>query len=388
MAGVYTPVATLVSTFSALADGDNLDAASVRVWLEALADSLAFEKLGGEEIAANWHSGAALANNADRMAWSEYDQIWAASASGGTDKLETSSNFGRTWDDRVALLGSAKTIIDVAFDANGNLVAITSSRDVYKLTRTAYATWTGALTATALSAVPSGGALDFEPSSGLFVACYRVGATGMRLDTSSNGTAWTARTIPSAGTLWSGYLLAQDPQVAAGGGRVIAAFIDTTTAGQIQVAYSTNGTTYTGVTLASGIAQATLAAGSRLTRPVYDSISSTWYFAVSATGSDVCEIWKSTNGGAAWSIARTMTGSDVEIVSLAMIGRVLAAVTKKGQILTSVDAGATWKLVHANAGTATYTRIRGGGGGAILVNSQDKTCRFSERAGTFGRTIA
>ena len=378
MAGVYTPTPAKVTTYTAVADGDALDVASARVWLEALSDAIAYAQQGGESVAANWHAGGGLSFNGSRFAFGDLDGVWAACTPGGNDQLETSHTYGKAWVDQSA--GKAtKILIDLAFDASGNLVVITATRDVYKLTRTAYATWSYANTATALSTNASGGALDYDATAGLWLACYRNGAAGHQLDSSSNGTAWTARTLPAT---WTGYTGANDPWIGSRPGHSIAIFADPTTAAKVEIVYSANGTAWTGTSVTStALSQAEMTAGSRLTRPVYDPTSATWFFALSGTTVDKAEIWASIDEGANWAIVATHTTKDVEIFSMGVLGGELVAVTSKGRIMASSDAGVTWRWVAGLAGSAGQARMRHGGGGAIVVNATDKTTRYSPRVG-------
>ena len=378
MAGVYTPTPVKVTSYTALADGDYPDAAAWRVWLEALSDALAYAQEGGEGVAANWHAGGATAFNLSRLAFGELDGVWAGCTPGGNDQLETSHTYGKAWVDQSA--GKAtKVLIDLAFDASGNLVVITSTRDVYKLTRTAYVTWTYANTATALSANASGGAVDYEATAGLWLACYREGALGHKLDSSSNGTAWTARTLPAT---WTGYTGGNDPWIGSRPGHSIALFADPTTAAKVEIVYSANGTAWTGTSVTSvALSQAEMTAGNIVTRPVYDPTSAAWFFALSGTTVDKCEIWKSVDEGANWTIAATHTTKDVAVNSLAVVGGELVGVTTKGRIMASANAGVTWRWVAGLAGSAGQARMRDGGGGAISVNATDKTTRYTARAG-------
>lgn len=331
--------------------------------------------------ALNWADGGPTTHNLKRAAWSSLDEAWFGVGDGGTNFLEASYSFGRLWVDLASTLPTAKTLVDVAVNASdGSVVLLTGTRDTYKGTRTAFGVYTFVLQLNGLTAAPSGGSLDYEPTAALLVACYRVALTGHRLDTSSDGVTWLNRTLPAPFVAYAG---TNSPEVGATAGRVVAIF-PTALSGtaKIETAYSTDGgITWTGVTLTSGITAADMATGVRITRPVYDATFVAWWFCISCTGTDMAEVWKSTNGGVTWTIAKTFTAKDVEAQAAALVGPVWAMLTKKGRLLISKDAGASWRWVACQDGIGANFTLRAGGGGAIVLNSASKTSMRSLRAG-------
>lgn len=384
MSSTYTPIPRKNTGYTMPSDGDTPDAASVRVTLEALADQSGYVERGGEGTAATWFGYGNAVYNSSKFAFSPVDQSWAAVSQGGIDQLETTHNSA-SWVDQVALLGAGKILLDVAFDGSGNLIVLTSTQALYKLTRSAYATWAGGLTGNVLTASPAGGALDFDPTSSLLVAVYRT--AGIKLDTSANATAWTNQTLPAA---WSGYAGTSNPELGISStGKLVAALLNPGASANFEIIYSSNGTAWSGVTkTASILSAAEMTAGARITRPTYDPTSKWWFLIISGTTVDKAEVWKSTDDGATWSVVTTMTSKDVSVHSLCVIGGELVAVTTKGRIMVSSDFGATWRFVAGLGGTAGQWRIRSGGGGGIVINSNDRTTRVTARVGVdLGKVI-
>lgn len=338
----------------------------------------AFLAEGGYAAALNWSNGGASTHNLKRASFSELDQAWFAVGDGGNNFLEVSYDGGRSWVDLAASLATPKVLVDVAVGLP-DVVVMTSTRDVYKGQRGGYASFTWPLQVNALSAAPTAGNVDYEPTSALYVALYRVGATGMRLDTSPDGVTWTARALPAA---WSGYTGSDNPHLGAAPGRVVGVFPSVITSQTISVVYSTDGITYTAAPdLTSSIAVADFTAPI-ISRPVYDP-RGFWWFTVSSSTADTSEVWKSTDGVNFTQVA-TFADADVRIRSASMLGPWWAMCLDNGGIVVSKDLGATWRWVASNAGTAANFNMRGGGGGALVVNSADKA---SFRSGRGGRAV-
>lgn len=335
---------------------------------------------GGYASALNWSAGGATAHNLKRLAYYDTDGTWFGVGDGGSDFLEMSKSGGRSWTDLAASLGSGLVCVAVAVGSSatgalGQVCIITSNRAVYIGARSSWASYVFSHIDNALSAPAAGGALAYEPTARLYVACYRSGAAGMRLETSANGGTWTARALPTG---WASYTgTAANPEIGVGGGRAVALYFDATDPTPLHVAYSSDCITWAGVTPTSGISSA-----ARITRPVYDPIAGAWFFCVSTA--TVCEVWKSTSGGAAWAVVKTFTaGTDVEAQSAALIGPVWAILTTKGRVLVSRDQGVTWRWLANLDGTAGSWAMASGGGGALIVNASDKT---TTRGGRAGRT--
>ncbi len=377
----YTPSPAHITGFTAVTDGSTEDAALFAPFLEGLANQGAWVADGGDLSALSWINGGATTNTLKRLAYSKLDGVWIGVGDGGNNFVESSVSFGRAWTNiggTIAGSVGAKTYLEAAFSsASGYVViAVNGSRDVVVGTRTAWNTFTWAATANALSILASAIDLDFEPTSALWIALYRTGASGMRLDTSSNGTAWTARALPAT---WSGYTGSNNPRLGAAAGHAVGVLATVEATATIETIYSSNGTTWTGVTLTSTIAPADIS-GPWITRPAYDTGLGVWWFAVSSSTADSAEVWKSADNGATWSVAKSFASLDVRIEAACMIGGVWACLTTKGRLMVSKDAGASWSWVLAHDGTANVFTMRGGGDCAIVINWTDKTSFRSLRA--------
>lgn len=378
----YTPTPASITAFTAVTDGSTEDAALFAPFLEGLANQAAWVADGGDASALNWANGGASTHNLKRMAYYAADDTWFGVGDGGNNFLESSVSFGRSWTDLAATLAAipaTKVCEDIAVNtANGSITITTSTRDTFKGTRTAFATYTWVLTSNAITTAPTASSLAYEPTAALMICVYRVTTTGFRVDTSTDGVTWVNRTVPAA---FSGYTGTSNPEVGAIAGRAIACFISTSASATIETMYSTDGgVTWTGVTLTSGIAPADFT-GCRITRPVYDTNAALWWFAVSSTTADSAEVWSSSDGGVSWTVVKTFTAKDVEVQSASMVGPAWAMCTKKGRIMVSKDHGATWRWVAANDGTASSFAMRGNDAGALVLNASDKTSFRSHRAG-------
>lgn len=170
--------------------------------------------------------------------------------------------------------------------------------------------------------------------TGIFVA---VGEGGL-VAVSSDGAVWTTNQASPVDTVlfWS---------VTYGGGKFSAVGYDGTNA----IAYaSTNGTTWTGVTLTS------------ITNTLYDiAYGNDRYVAVGSEG----RIMWSPNGFASWNLVTS--GTSISLVGITWDGSTFVAVGGNGTILTSID-GDTW--IKRSSGTgATLIDVAAGDGGFVAV---------------------
>lgn len=378
----YTPTPASITAFTAVTDGSTEDAALFAPFLEGLANQAAWVADGGDASALNWSNGGATAHNLKRMAYYAADDTWFGVGDGGSNFLESSVSFGRSWTDLAATLAAipaTKICEDIAVNsADGSITITTSTRDTFKGTRTAFATYSWALTTNAITTAPTASSLAYEPTAALMICFYRVITTGFRVDTSTDGVTWVNRAVPAS---FSGSTVTNRHELGVTAGRAIAVFPADAATAHIETAYSTDGgVTWTGVTLTSGIAPANFNTP-RITRPVYDTNAGLWWFAVSSTTADVAEVWSSSNGGVSWAVVKTFTAKDVEVQSASMVGPAWAMCTKKGRIMVSKDYGATWRWVAANDGTASNFAMRGNDAGALVLNAADRTSFRSHRAG-------
>jgi hypothetical protein len=310
-------------------------------------------------------------------AFCEKDQAWYGVGNGGSDWFMQSLDFGYTWTKPT--LGSTKTCQDVACDASGNVLITNSDRSIYFGTRSAYGSVTFALTASALSANGTG-TVAYDTTNTTWIAAYRNGALGQHLDTSTGGTSYTARTLPSS---WTSYTGGNDARVASNAsGTSIACFYDES-AGLLRIIQSTNATTWTDVADAS-----TGFAPGQVSKPFYDSVNLVWYIAISATGTRKTQIFYSTNGGTSWA-SSSWTTNDFCAQGLVTVKGWVVAINDDGRVAFSSAYGASlaffWAgkaIVAASPITAAY-----GGGGVGIFYGGNKNFVRSIRCGTAGQSI-
>lgn len=315
------------------------------------------------------------------------DQTWYAVGNGGNDWLMASQDYGKTWTKPT--LGSTLACLDVVCDASGNVSIInTGIRTVYFGTRSAYGTVTFAATATAISANPSGGGLTYDTVNSKFIACYRTAASGMRVDTSSNGTTWAAQTIPAT---WSGYTgTAGNPQVFSSNGVTIAAFYDDVTGPNFRIMKSTDGgTTWTSqYNAASGFTGTPVVVVGRPTRDIVNNI---WYVSIAtATGTRQTAILQSIDSGVTWTqTIAWAAANDVLAHQVTALGALLTMCNDDGRLAWSVNNGVSWVWAGRNVMTnpGAPLGMRSGGGGLLVLNAQDKVIFYSTRFANDGQAV-
>lgn len=336
----------------------------------------------GQSPAMTW--AAAVTTDATKAlnkgAFSVKEQAWYATGGGGNDWGMVSYDYGRSWT--ALTLGSSIALLDVACDASGNVLLVAAVRDIYFGTFSVYGTVSFAHTATALSAAPSAASVTYDSTNSKWIVVYRTGTSGMRIDTSSNGTTFAAQTIPAS---WSGYTgSAGAPHIHCSNGTTVASFYDDNAA-LIRIIKSTNGgTTWTDVydTAPSFTPQF----GSV---PTCDTVNTIWYITYSEISpSRKTEVLKSTDGGATWTIALADTANDFSAVFTAALGTMIVAIDDIGRMFYSLD-GVSWLLVARNpATTGTFQPfLRAGGGGFIVLAPSQKQSFSSARYTADGQAV-
>lgn len=382
MSANYIPTPHQPLLYTQPSDGDTKPVASINVFAQGLADAVA----ATATIPFNWEKSSGTTHNLERGAWQNLDQAWWGVGTGGNDFLEQSLDCARTWNDKILALGSALVCVDIAFrdgDGQGVILCGDAGKSVYTGVRTGYNSTTWTVHAAALSAQVSDGRIDNDAVSSKFVACYRVGATGQRIDTSITGTAFSAATIPAA---WTGYTGIKGPTVGCNGlGKAIAWFHDDVN-NLFRILRSSDMATWTETTQIPVIASAHLAAASVITRPVYSSVYGAWIIAASTTNTArQSEVWKSTDDGATWTNVSGATSNDMVIQDLAFVAGVLVAANDDGRIFFSPNLGVTWKLATTNPITNPHRPgFRGVNGQIVQWNAGDKTTFASLRYGAAG----
>jgi hypothetical protein len=337
--------------------------------------------MGGQAPSLNFPTKGVNTNNIKRGAFSAKDAAWFAVGDGGNDFGEVSYDSGRTWTNLA--LGLVMVYADVAVATAGHVAILTSTRQVIKGARTAYGAYTWTVAVNAIAAAPSAASLDFEASSGNFVACYRVGATGFKVDTTTDpAVTWTPRTLPSP---WTAYTGSNAPEVTCAAGRCVAAFADAS-AQRLNAMYSSDGgVTWVNVQISSQALTAGYT-GVTLSKPAYDSVRGEWFLALSTSGTVSTEVFRSTDGGVSWTSTFWRT-TDLVFHDLQAQGDLLVATNSDGRAIYSIDRGATWKHGARLVGSVARWYLRAGGGGFMSWNSADKTTFASTRFGDPSATI-
>jgi hypothetical protein len=310
------------------------------------------------------------------------DQVWYGVGSGGSDWFMTSQDYGVTWTKPT--LGSSLTLQDVACDASGNVLLVSVTKDIYFGTHAAYGSVTFTHTANALSATPTDGATaTYDSANALFIVAFLVGSgvPGQTLNTSSNGTTFTSRTLPSA---WSSYTGSNPPRVHSRSGTTVAAFYDDS-ASLFRIIRSTNGTTW-----ADEADVATAFVPTEVSKPTYDSVSATWYIALAGapSGTRKTQVFYSTDDGVTWSSV-TWAANDFRAQGLLALNGLLVAVNDDGRIAVSRASGASMAFSWMGMATSTASAITAalGGGGIGVFYSGARKFMASKRYENAGQSI-
>lgn len=351
----------------------------------AKTDATNLLELVGQGPALNWPLQGTNTNNLSTGCYSTVDSAWFGVGSGGNDFLEVTYN-GRTWTSLTGSLGAALALFDVSVNAAGTVAIVANSRTVYKGARTAYKTYTWTNTANRLSAAPSAARLGSDDVNGKFICVYRVGITGFQVDYIADpANAWTAATLSAA---WTGYTGTNNPEISQNSdsaGTMIAAYVDAGTP-RLNIMWSADGgATWTNVQKTLTMSAADAAAGTILSRPVWNSVRNEWYIAVGATSARKTEVYRSTDAGATWTLVANITSASLSLAfsDLACLGELITAVNDDGRILYSIDRGVSWGFSGAQVqGTSSVRqRLAVGGGGMACWHSGDKLATLSERFG-------
>lgn len=342
-------------------------------------DALAALTLGGQAPAINWSAATSLTKALRRSAWSAKDQTWWCCGSAVSDGALTSSDFGRNFG--APTLGSSLSLADVACDSAGNVLYLSTARDVYVGTRASYGGVTFAHYATAISAAPSTGVATaaYDVTHGVWLALYKTSAGVAHLDTSPTGVTWTAQTLPSGWTATVVTSMSTNCEIATNAsGTAIGAMWDDTAA-LLRIMSSTDG----GVTWTQRFASALTFTPGMITRPTYDDVSGIWYMAASLSGAHT-SVLKSTDGGVTWAVVVTYT-SDVFANSLVALGTLLVMLNYDGRVFYSTNGGATFlfgaRILAAAGSAGSPIKMTAGGGGLLIVNSNDSNAWLSTRFG-------
>lgn len=381
MSGVYTPKPAQQQTYTQAQDGDNKPVASINVKTDALADGLS--RLNLE--AYWWGNKGTTTNSLQRAAYSPKEQTWFAVGNGANDFCERSQDHGRTWINLSGTIGltGALSTHDIAINNAGQIVIINvGSQNVYSSPYTTYGGASFTNTAAALSHAMNGGQITYDETNVDWITCYRTAGGGMKVNTSTNMTAWTNRTagLPAA---WTGYANSLNPVVHTNpNGKTVMAFYDDTGAGLLlRVVTSTDG----GVTLVDRGSFATAVTATTIGKPVWDSVLDEWYIVIAeTTGTPSAQVFRSSDSGATWtSVYSDVNTNGTGFQDLATFNGILIALQNDGRMFVSVDRGVTWKLTHRNI-MASAGFMRSGNGQILVICPGDKTTFNTLRLGAVG----
>lgn len=352
-------------------DGDSMNASSVNVAYEALADRTAWLKEWLDPLRANFDSMMALNYQAPGITGAPIFQLntaffvpayecWVAC---GTTANVCASRVGGWSFVSETLTGAAgENCFGGDCDVNGNCVVSTDGRYIFQGVPAG-----GAWTKVDVRGNPVVGQIavvTHDPTIGVWSyvqdgLCY----------TSTNRTAWTVRTPPAGwpNPATPGLVRAA---VRKTNGVTCAMLVDGTT---LRPGRSINGgVNWTaGATLTTTITSATEANLYCVPDPAKGGPSTTWIYVVGkTTGSGSCEVWRSSDDGLTW--VKIATFANACVLGFAAVGLdnvLVGAARPQNRLIVSFDLGATWRL----AGFAMNTIVRGaygpGSGGTLLLSS-------------------
>jgi hypothetical protein len=322
----------------------------------------------GEMPALNWSGLVAVGITPVCVAWSDVEQAWYAFA-GSASTVQRSADFGKVWAAGSALAVATGVFVDAAFDTSGNGVVV-SNVSAQSSTFVAYGTaltWTN--TAGALGAAGGATSLVFDAAHNIWCAVGTTNAVGAWAYTSTNRTAWTARSLPGTWTSTG----TSSAQLGYGNGIIVASYTNAVTS-QFRTARSTDGgITWTNDQAIVQNAGISIATGFPTTRPVWSATDALWYVAVyQQTVSRKTQIFSSPDG-ITWSVAATLLGGDCRFLNIQVIGSLLVAMNDDGRVFASWNQGANWFKCGAVGGSLntnfpTYN-FRGAGNGFLSISS-------------------
>lgn len=369
MSDIYTPTAKQNLTFTRGLDGDPEAAAFTNVWLQALSDHGAYLAAAAQALPAlNWGTSVAPPTPASmkRGCYSAATGMWFAVGETGMDYLVASGDSGGTWTAITITGGSGLGTFDVAADATGN-IAITNANSKSVYYRTIANVWTNA--ANQLGA--TGGAqpyIAFDTTNSQWVACFRDGATGIKVYLSANGTAWAA--AAASAPTWAAST--DVPKMGTGAGRVLVVHGSGTT---YQMAIGgTAGTSWTETAITTTITPTSF------TRPIWDATNLVWIVAFSTA--TAAEVWSSPDGST-WTRKAQWTLNGIQTIAPLAGGSLWLAIDNQsaGASYYSLDAGATWRGCNTQLFPTATPTVLVSGGGMFMAFESTVLCRPSLRMG-------
>lgn len=354
----------------------NPAAATVNVGGQGVQDAVTYVHLRlATAPACSWEALIAIGAATDNAAWSTKAGIWWAVGGGNADRVNQSTDWGKTWTNINPGLGSLQNY-SVDFDGSANaVVANDASRTVYNFTKSPSA-WTS--DTNVLIGTVNKPLVRFDPVNSIWCVFYNDTTAvtgGERAATSTDRIAWTDRSAAlPAGLMTAGTYVSH---MGAGGGFfVVAAKISGTTITGARSSGATPGT-WNGWTITAAV----ITTLTDCSNPVYSADDAAWLIALYGTtaGNGVTEIWQSTDNGLTWTRVSTIQTTAWKFIQLANIGHMFAALTIDGQVAYSTDIGVTWFLagMQVVGSGATHTSMWSGGGGLMAFDGVSANARGS-----------
>jgi hypothetical protein len=204
-------------------------------------------------------------------------------------------------------------------------------------------------------------------------------AASHKIKTSSNRTTWTVASAPPGGDWdqdYEGFCLGCSRTT----GRIVA--MASTTGNKIVVATSDDG----GVTWTTraSLPALTFSGTDFFASLTCDETTNVWFYVQGEiTGTPTSRVYMSTDGGATWTLVKSLATSC--LYSITVFGELLVGLAKTGstsqEVVWSDDSGVTWHLsgLDLGAGSTPPGIFAGGGGLAIPTNGH---VYVSQRTGT------
>lgn len=288
-------------------------------------------------------------------------KTWYTWGSSGTSDGNIRSNVragGDAWSAAASVSGGAgATGCYGDVDTSGNMIITTVGNDhVYEFDGSAWTVRTTSGLATGGGHTP----VAYDPVHNLWCVLQTGAAGGVRPYTSSNRTAWTLRAAVTASTNAAQARMACKKST----GRLVAV-VAFDAGADLKVSTSDDGgITWTARTDIPNTIVATDAFSCSL---MYNATTNTWiYVMCETTGTPTCKVWRSSDDGVTWTNVATLANHALREV--AAVGYMLVSVTSAGDIVYSLDDGATWKPAAFQITGTTSIGVFAGGGGLLAIS--------------------
>jgi hypothetical protein len=322
--------------------------------------------------------------------WNDLAKAWFTFGNSGGVSIKRSSDAGVTWGSNEQV-DASRNIVDAAVQpSTGNMVLVCSTAHVYT-----YSLSSNTYTLTAVAGfvnTANSTRVQYSVGGGSWLAIGYDGVLGNYVLTSTNGTAWTARTPPAAFT--AATFAVNTVRFAIDGAQnVVSVTIDTNTRVRTMTS-ADSGQTWTD----RGNTNLATVTNASVLNVVWDPAAARFLMSVAGNGgvgATKTDLYYSTNG-TTWTLLKSFATSAVFGLvpcGLSPLGPRLVAMigsTALTEIAYSVNAGATWRFANVNlASTAPLSIVAGvsGSSGSQLMALTTTKVLAGLRGGLMGQVI-